>query len=305
MRWQAADWLALRGNYGSSFQAPSLRQTSPSTSSAFVNDTCTAGAPTANIGVTTVGDGDLEPQTADNTSFGFILQPLESLTVSIDYWVYDYKNLISGGESPQSIVNADCADGISDDPRVSRHAGTGQIDGVTVSARNIGAVKTSGFDLRFAYAMDLQRLGSLNFSAEATNIHQFDAQATPDSPVIDAAGSRNSANDASDFGPTPELRANARIGWMIGNQSVDAIVRFIDSYEEDASGGVVDSFTTLDLQYGLSTALFGDETRFALGINNLFDEDPPSIGLRNRPGFDAFVHSPIGREVYVRLTQSF
>jgi outer membrane receptor protein involved in Fe transport len=92
---------------------------------------------------------------------------------------------------------------------------------------------------------------------------------------------------------------------MIGNQSVDAIVRFIDSYEEDASGGVVDSFTTLDLQYGLSTALFGDETRFALGINNLFDEDPPSIGLRNRPGFDAFVHSPIGREVYVRLTQSF
>ena len=59
----------------------------------------------------------------------------------------------------------------------------------------------------------------------------------------------------------------------------------------------------MDGQY--STQLYKDSARLSIGIKNIMDEDPPSLGANVRPGYDNVMHNVLGRTVYMSLTQSF
>ena len=77
-----------------------------------------------NTATRTVGSPDLSPQSADNYNFGVIVRPIENMSVGLDYWSYDYTNLISSDEGPQAIILNDCLDdGIPNDPRIERSGG--------------------------------------------------------------------------------------------------------------------------------------------------------------------------------------
>ena len=70
------DWLGVRGSWGTSFQAPTVRQTAAASSSAFIDDpasptgaggtlVCVSTGLNNNITVTVEGSPDLQPQEAD------------------------------------------------------------------------------------------------------------------------------------------------------------------------------------------------------------------------------------------------
>ena len=42
-----------------------------------------------------------------------------------------------------------------------------------------------------------------------------------------------------------------------------------------------------------------------LGIKNIMDEDPPSLGANVRPGYDNVMHNVLGRTVYMTLNHTF
>ena len=69
------------------------------------------------------------------------------------------------------------------------------------------------------------------------------------------------------------------------------------------ASSITPSLQSLDAQY--STQLFKDTARFSIGIKNIMDEDPPSLGANVRPGYDNLMHNVLGRTVYMSLTQSF
>ena len=100
----------------------------------------------------------------------------------------------------------------------------------------------------------------------------------------------------------PEWRGNLGVTWERGSHTVAAQLRYIDSYENDQSATTIDSWTTLDGQY--SIRLFDDRSQLSLGVRNLFDEDPPSLGDQVRPGYDNLIHTVLGRTVYVTYNQS-
>jgi iron complex outermembrane receptor protein len=335
------DWLGFRGSFGTSFQAPTVRQTAAATSSAFIDDpasptgpggtlVCVSTGLNNNITVNVVGAPGLKPQESENFNLGVVMQT-ERFRASLDYWNFDYTDLIAAGETAQAIVNNDCDDdGVPNDPRVIRDAG-GQLRQVNSEFVNIGRVETDGFDLNADYTMDVGN-STLIFDASATQVMNFDVDADGDgSTEFDGAGSRNFSNN---FSTMPELRAHGGVTWFMGNHSANLTLRYIDSYKNDQScDGEIESWTTLDAQYSiLLPGLIGDgDTRFAIGVNNLTDEDPPAL-VRNaevndictnqrlplqnsstgvfdgidRPGYDDRAgHDIRGQIFYVRFVQGF
>jgi iron complex outermembrane receptor protein len=258
----------------------------------------------------------------------------ETFRASIDYFTFDYKQLIAQSEGPQAIVDNDCDDGVPNDPRVIRDAG-GQLRQVDTEFVNIGAVETDGIDFKADYTVDIGN-SSLIFDFAATYVLSFNVDTDGDGTLeFDGAGSRNARNN---FSTMPEWRGLLGGTWLAGNHSVNLTARYIDSYENDQSrsdaahglvGGPVDSWTTLDAQYSivLPELLGGGDTVFTLGVRNIMDEDPPALHGReddgtvttrfnadgtynrswvDRPGYDDRAGVDLrGRILYFRFKQTF
>ena len=332
------DWLGLRGSWGTSFQAPTVRQLASATSSAFLDDPASPGTGPANavcqntglnnnVVVAVQGSPDLQPQESENYNIGFIFRFPNGLDASVDFYNFDYTDLIAQSEGAQAIVNADCEDdGIPNDPRVIRDAG-GQLRQVNTEFVNIGEVQTEGMDFGLRYSMDIGA-GTLFLDGSATYVRSFDVDNGGDEK-FDGAGSRNFSNN---FSTLPQWRGHFGGTYNWGDNSFTARYRYIDGYENDQShNGQVDDWTTLDVQYRyLATGFIGDgDTEFTLGINNLTDEEPPRLtrldedgvelpalrpnsggfisdGLSDRPGYDDRAgHDVRGRIVYVKVKHTF
>lgn len=320
--------LGLRGSWGTSFQAPTLAQGATTRTLVLVNDpvvlgpaglACTPGTIGTGAFVITSGD-NLEPQDSTNYNLGFDVKPTSALTFSADYWHYDYSNLIAAGQNAQSIVSGECASGTYvPDPRVQR-TDAGLVNTVNTPFVNVGKVITDGIDLSAAYAFSLESFGDLSLGADTTYVNKFDAYNAA-GVVTHAAGSRNFN---SNFAPMPRLRGTARAMWSKNAHQVFLGVNHTDGYRNDQSNNApVGSFTTVDLQYGLSLEHFfglAGSTLLTVGVNNAFDEDPPALIRYNasgqlitgtvsdidRPGYDPLAGADIrGRAYYVRFKQSF
>ncbi len=283
--------IAIRGSWGTSFQAPTVRQLGRATSSAFIDDPASAtgvGGSTIcsdqnvsnNISVVVEGAPDLQPQSADNLNFGVVFQT-DNFRAAIDYFYFDYTNLIAPEAGVQAIVNAQCPNGndgnpIVADPRVQRDA-TGQVREVSSQFTNIGKVETDGIDITADYTMDIGN-SQLIFDGAVTFLNKFDVDSNGDGTLnFDGAGSRNQGNN---FSTMPEIRGNAGATWFGGNHSARLGLNYIDGYRNDQGNDApIDSWTTLDAQYSYTfSGLIGDgDTTLTVGVNNLTDEDPPAL----------------------------
>ncbi|MEM6808927.1 MAG: TonB-dependent receptor [Pseudomonadota bacterium] len=322
-RWAATDIFQLRGSIGTSFQAPSIRNIAGSVGSGVLPDPITAavfagGPGTAcdsnvtdsfNSSQITTGGG-LVPQDATNWNLGTVFD-VGNFTASIDYWSYEFTDLIGPGEAFGSIVAGECSNGVyTPDARVGRN-GVGQLSEVTTSFVNLGGVDTDGIDFTGAYTFDEVMGGALSLNATATVINSFDIDFGDGSPTFDGKGNRNSFIDL--LGSVPDFRLNVGANWYNDKQNASVFVRHIGGYDDrepDSANDSIDSFTVVDLQYGYTfDGLIGSgSTNIVVGMNNVADEDPPAIdrgSVNGRIGFDGQVHDPRGRITYVRFTQSF
>jgi iron complex outermembrane receptor protein len=172
---------------------------------------------------------------------------------------------------------------------------------ITSEFVNTGSVKTDGIDVSVAYTIDsFSYFDAINLSLGATYVNKFEVQTDSDSAKFDGAGSRNFSNQ---FRSMPKLRGNLGVKFEKGVHTLSTQLRYIDGYENDQSDTQIDSFLTLDGQYSIQ--LFQDRTRFSMGVKNLLDEEPPTLGENVRPGYDNVIHNVLGRTLYMSLTQSF
>ncbi len=320
VRWDIDDEWTLRSSYGSSFQAPSIRQANEARSASILDDPvgidpttgllgCNQFGQSGNTATRTVGSPNLKPQSADNFNFGLIARPTEALNVSLDYWYYDYTDLISSDEGPQAIIDNDCADdGIPNDRRVTRSPG-GNIILVTSEFINTSSVTTDGLDLSVQYKYDADDIGQFDFGLNASYINSFDFKTAANSPTLSAVGSRNERNQ---FSSTPEWRGNVSVRWSKEDYFANTIVRYVDSYVNDAhtlddgSLYTIDSYVTVDVQVGGEFRFTEEgESKLSFGVKNLFDEDPPSLGELQRPSYDPKLANIRGRIAYVDFVHKF
>lgn len=298
-KFDVTDFLSLRGSYGTSFQAPSIRQVAGTVGNASVNDPPNAGS--FNVTVFSSGSNTLESQSASNLNLGVILNTQFGLKMSVDYFTYDYSNLILPEGDPQFIVDEVRA-GRLPASRVVRD-GAGQLRQVFTQFLNRGDAKAAGLDINLRYTPQWFDSTDISFDGTSTIITKF---RSTDFAGLDGRGDlKGSRNFANAFGSVPDFKLNAGVTVERGNHGFNVSGRYIGSYTDDQTRVPIKSQVTIDARYTLSLEkLFGgDGTSLTLGAVNLFNVDPPA--LTGRPGYDNEVHDIRGRQLYVSLKHKF
>ena len=305
--WRPSLELSLRASVGTSFRAPSLFQ-------AFGTQTTLAELIDPNVGtpqffpVRTQPNptgAALAPEEADVFNVGVSLSPTEQWEIGVDYWSFDYSNVIIE-QNPQAILNAAAQGNAEAQAQVVRDGASGLLLRVDSFYANASALETDGLDLSVARELELRGGGSLRVGADATFIASYDLQ-DPQAGAIDGAGRRNFAN----FGTsTPEWKLNTFVHWQTDRHAVNAFVRYIDSYVDDevdlGQGSAffrpIDSHVTVDAQYTLTLNTVR-APKLTFGAINLLDEDPPRVHTSG--GYDSKVHDPRGRMLYAKALLRF
>ncbi len=292
--WRPRDWLRLRSSFGTAFRAPSVFQRfSSQTVLQNIIDPVTGS--TVFRGVRTVGTDNLKPETADVFNGGVTIAPVDGLSIDVDYWRFDYKDIIVK-ESAQAIVDADPFD-----PKIIRDAG--QILRIDTNYINAPAVTTDGFDVKGVYSFESDGGDQWSFSADVTHINKYVIQTTPGDMKLDVSGSRNFRTFARSL---PKWRTTLGATWSRGRWGAATFIKTVSGYLDDQNAVPIDNHITVDaqLRYLLPSPFGGErETQLTLGIINLFDQDPPDVATT--VGYDSKVHDPRGRIIYARVQTAF
>jgi outer membrane receptor for ferrienterochelin and colicin len=300
--------LNLRATWSTSFLAPTLYQRFRE--SAFfangIDDPLTPGNDNlARLTTLISGNPNLKPQNSENYNLGLTWKPIDKLSLDVDYWHFTFDDQIATESTVQ--LAADLTTTL-DPTKVIRStaAGTviyngvnvGQIVGFNTTYINNAQLETAGIDFGIGYSNDIGRLGTLRHSLQAT--YQTDYAING----VNAEGSRNSRVAGASF--AVPWRATLRNNWFAGNNSVQSLLRFTDSYANDSTPNagtvakpLVESYIVWDLSYSYKLK----KSDVSFGVNNVMDKNPPWVPDTNH--LLATMYDYSGRHFWARLKTSF
>jgi iron complex outermembrane receptor protein len=305
VRWQAMDSLVLRGSVSTAFREPSLAQFySQETSLQGIQDfnpdgTAKGGA--VFIRVNAAGNPELDPEKSTNYNFGAIWSPTDSFDMRIDYWRFEYEDVITV-ESAQGKIIADL-----NGPDILRLAGdNSQLVGINANYFNASNVDTDGLDLSANYIIDGNNAGEFGIHLNGTHFLSYEIP-TASGGTQDVAGFFNYNSFARSI---PETKVNLNFDWTLGNNSAAIMVYWVDSYKTtravpEGSSQKIDDWTTVDLQYAYNLQFDNSEAVLSLGVKNVFDEKPPVVYDGVNFSYDPKQHDPRGQILYARVKYAF
>lgn len=296
--WMPFNALTIRGNYGTSFNAPQLGDTTAAADTrAQVFNTWGNLDPNASLSdaqrrtvLIAGGNVNLKPQTADTFSIGADLRPAMApgLTISATYYAIKFKNLISITpvfdrniflpafakyitinptlEQARQLLAGFRLDGIAS---VEDLYANGQSPYMIADARryNLGIQKTQGIDYNVAYDRDTN-FGSINLSVAGSY-----TLVRSDQPFAD--GPSSSAFDAGAPRLTLMATAGATIGKFSGQVQYSRTNGYdLGGYQYQTRVGAFDPVNVFaSYDFGEAGLLKG--TLISVTIQNLFDKNPP------------------------------
>ena len=286
----------------------------------------------------TGGNPNLKPELSDTYTAGVVWQPsfVPGLNVSVDYYNIKVDQFIgrigatlelnqclnTGSPVFCNLVHRDAQGSLFLDP-------TGFVQDTTL---NTGSLKTTGVDLNVAYRSDLAAFGlgdngSISATFVGTWLNTLITQPLPGGPSFDCKGLYGLVCGV----PAPEWRHKARLTWStpysygdwFKSLSVSAQWRYFGKVTLDALDPNPQLFNAgraadlADNDFGAQSYIdleanftIHDNLNFRVGVNNVFDKDPPLTGTSCTSTFcngNTFpqVYDALGRFVFVGLSADF
>ena len=332
--WAPVEDIRFRALFNTAIRSPNINELFSALSNGFpgANDPCSATQnPTAAgiaalctaTGVANVGsyqqrnsqieglfggNPDLDPEEAETLTVGVVWQPsyIPGLSASVDYYdieIEGYVTSLAGGV--QGILNQCYLPSNNPSQSASNpfcQAVNRSVLGeplVSANLANAGSLATAGIDVQVNYEFELESIpGTFGVNYAALFLDSWDFAAFEGDPnPVDCKGRFGLQCDD----PVPEYKHFASISWTDGpftlqgrweyvgevtddNDSVDYIVEELDSYNLFSATGSWD---------------VNDHVKLTLGIDNLFDEEPPIIG-DNQEQANTYpaTYDPFGRTIF-------
>jgi iron complex outermembrane receptor protein len=290
------------------------------------------------------GNPNLKPEISDTYTGGVVWQPnfIPGLNISADYFNIKVDQFIAGIGA--TLILNQCVN--TSNPifcnLVHREPGnnslfidpTGFVQDTTL---NTGSLKTTGVDLNVNYHTDLSNIGlgdngSVSVSMVGTWLESLITQPLPGGPSYDCKGLYGTicSGTAANGAPAPEWRHKARLTWntpyaygdWMKSLSLSAQWRYfakvtLDAYDSNpqltnVANQIPNERTLAAQNYIDLTANFTvhNNLNFRVGVNNVFDKDPPLTGTNcpattcNGNTFPQ-VYDALGRFVFVGLSADF
>jgi iron complex outermembrane recepter protein len=334
--YQAASFLTFRGSASTGFRAPTLAQefdppqlaASSGASIGTGNPFCQPGHFTTEFTPTVCasqglglfgGNRDLTPETSQNFDLGFVLQPIQDMGITVDYYKVLLKNTI--GAIPASAIYGNPTQFASSihtnssgtlTPSIASAAQCtpytlptcGYID---LNNANTGRITTDGIDLSVQYSQHTA-IGTFTEDLEGTATLQFLQQEFNGGPLLNLLGNVQITN----INPAFRWQHYLTVNWTSPQKMWGAGLadRFYSGYVDefpDLSGNLrnVSSYQLVD---GFVSMQPISPLTVVFGIRNLFNQSPPftnATPANFSGGYNALIADPVLRNFYVNLKYKF
>ncbi|CDG85421.1 TonB-dependent receptor plug domain-containing protein [Janthinobacterium agaricidamnosum] len=293
VRYQAADWLLLRGTLSRGFRAPSLPEITNSTSVSYDNviDPRDPVTPNQKRGVTylTVANPALQPERSNNLNLGFVIAPTSNSSLGVDYYRIKQKGVI-GTESADTIIANEAAF----PAKVARDA-QGRITTLFRQYRNQGDREVSGIDIDARHRLLGKEWGNLTLNGQLSRVFRFAEPLSDGAPLTNGAGTNY-------FGSIPKWRGVSSATWDIGHWSNTLTWTYVGSYAQSTHlDESVAAFSTLDLNASWKVT---QAASVSFIVQNLANKRA-SWDYSSTSSFDFTQADPRGRFAAVKLHYKF
>ena len=332
LSWYPIDWLQVRAAYSEGFRAPSLVQLNlPDTSIttgvqdfaegiALGTGDINSGPQNGNYILQTSGNIDLQPEESENFNAGIVFTPTSNFTFTADFWSIEAVGTVGVlSDENESRLDAVLRSQGSSNPSVTRAAPDadnplGEIILIQRGFENLGQRELEGIDFAVFYNLDTD-IGNFGFELNAAKLNKFDQSPSGIAQQIVDFGADptvlgSAVGSALEVEFFPEWRSSGRITWDSADDNWGAslfgsyVGTVIEPSVTDADGNFFE--VEEDIRFNASVVrrnLVGEGSTLRVGVNNIFDEDPPLAD--ESFGFEGELHSPTGRYVFVSFTKQF
>ena len=258
------------------------------------------------------GNTELDPETADTISFGIVANPVEDLTLSVDWWSVALEDAIGSVAASTSIK--ECAENGNTAlcSLINRgNAGTlwlGTSGYVTSTSTNLGEVNFAGVDVAATYGMALGG-GDLSLKLMGSKSLEKETLVLPgvETTRYDCNGI---ANDDQCTGPNMDWRHTLTANYSKDDWTVGAAWRYFGKVDYKgtadtlAAAGALDAVNYIDLN---GSYTLNENVSFSAGARNLLDKETPMVGGGLNPdNANSYGnYDVLGRYIYADVTISF
>ena len=372
IEWQPIDDLLLRATFSQGFRAPNvselfagqgdsfpnlsdpcsdflgLQDPDQAQSSDVVNNCISQGVPAdgsyvqanSQIRITQGSNPNLQPETSDSFTFGFVYSPswLDGFDLTVDYYEIELQDAIST-VGAQTILNA-CSQSLELCGLIDRGS-IGQVTDILDAGVNVASLDVSGVDFLASYSFPETDWGFFRVVWDSAYVAEY-TQVTPNfgapegsAPIVQNFVGQNLGDTA-----LPRWRSNIDVNWSYGDWEATWGLQYLAGTNEtcglpaafgfcnigsDSDGdGIIDTPTTnvdldqdgdLELGRRLGSTVYHDaqvsyhlseyDTRLTLGVQNIFDKGPPLSTTAFANSFNVAQYRTPGRFPYVRVTVDF
>jgi iron complex outermembrane receptor protein len=347
LNWAPTDWISTRVGFQSAVRAPNVAELFQGSANGFpgADDPCSVGGfqpgvtDTAlciatgvaadQVGVFTQansqiegsfgGNSELQEESSDTFTVGVVVQPMEGLDFTLDYFSIKIEDAISSyGVNNTLNVCYNVVKDVNDETcqNITRRS-DGNVDNVKSLNANIASVETAGVDFNITYNTELDF--GLFGNGSDLNV-QFRSTFLEKSNVVPIVGLPTENKCAGYYGntcgaPQPDFQANTRVNWTNGDLTLSALFRYIGTTEDDqlmvsetlqASELIVseiDPAVYVDLS---ASYVFSDNLNMNFGIKNVFDEEPTALGdSQSQANTFPETYDVIGPRVFLSASYTF
>ncbi|WP_262696204.1 TonB-dependent receptor domain-containing protein [Kordiimonas aquimaris] len=293
-------------------------------------------------GVESVRSGTEALDNEDTTQYniGVVLEPgfLPGLTLTADYWRVEQSGIVGiFGDQNQIALDLLLRTQGSSNPNVVRGAVDADLEAIFAASSlspageiievrdpytNLDDRTVEGFDFAAVYRFDTDNAGQFTFKFNAANLQTFtqtpgvlgqqlldavNSGSLPDSVEVAGIG------DLIEQNGRPEWRFTSSINWRKDNWGAGLFGRYVGAFNDTSADATingervlfrVDDWFTMNanVSYSVDDGIL-EGTRFRVGINNLFDQDPPLAD--ESFGFYGSIHSATGRFFFIDVRKTF
>ncbi len=292
-------------------------------------------APANSFNQLTGGNPNLRPQIADTVTGGLVFVPtswVPSLLLSVDYWRIKVERYIGSLAAVDSLNN--ClgtgdpvyCDLIRRDANGSLSVGNGPAAGrVIATGLNTGSFEMSGIDVEGRYVLDMSALnaGKISFNLAGSVALDNTIQVVPGLMPFDCTGFYGpTCTGEGPTSPIPKWRHKMRATWEARKDFEVSVnwrhIGHLDSEQTSSNTHLatgtaypadwhIPTYDYIDMDVGFD---LGSHVNLRLGVNNLFNREPPIVGFNANPllvngNMLAATYDTFGRYLFVGLTAKY
>ncbi|WP_129778168.1 TonB-dependent receptor plug domain-containing protein [Peristeroidobacter soli] len=261
------------------------------------------------------GNPKLKEEEGTSLTYGFVYTPrfIPEMTLSLDFYDIEIDGVITSPD-PTSVVSG-CYDNFDNIDNqycalITRYPdpsslGYGAIQTVVLTTRNLARLSTSGVDFQIDYRLMLGP-GALSARLIANYVDSYEEK-----PLADAVLSNELVG-----GPrNPEIRGGVQLGYNVNHLTLGYQLRYIGGVRftrvevanpiETQDPYTVGHETISDVHAAYDFGFAGHRYQFSLGVDNVFNTEPPPGSRTGRFTGGSPYYDPIGRFYYAGLRASF